>query len=152
MALTLLDTSKTASPQCWYQSACPWFSTIPSAHQRGTQGAKYAVSQITGSSLRSEAPSAAFGWSDRRSNPLPTDLAVGIVSDDWDLLFRAVLETLGRVAFQPALSKSSEMQLQTPDEIIRDCITALGQLRRAVPAFTHQQVHMCNEPLVRESA
>lgn len=54
--------------------------------------------------------------------------AADIPLEDWDLLFRAALEHLGRVA-----PESAHAQLQSPGAVLRECIDALDQLRRTVP-------------------
>lgn len=58
----------------------------------------------------------------------PADIA----PQDWDLLFRAALETLARVAVEKAATDGTG--LQAPGTVLRECMDALDQLRRSVPA------------------
>lgn len=67
----------------------------------------------------------------------PTHLDAGIASADWDLLFRAVLETLSRVSFECGAPESATLQLQTPADLAQECLVALDQLRRSVPQLPH---------------
>lgn len=57
---------------------------------------------------------------------------VDIAPQDWDLLFRAVLETLTRVAVQRPATDGTGLQLR--GTVLRECMDALDQLRRSVPA------------------
>lgn len=69
----------------------------------------------------------------------PTHLDAGIELADWDLLFRAVLETLSRVTFESSASASAVLRLQTPADLAQECLGALDQLRRCVPVAPHLQ-------------
>lgn len=57
----------------------------------------------------------------------------GVAWEDWDLLFRAVLETCARVAREPRVPDDGALRLQSPDEVFRGCLEALDQLRKSVP-------------------
>lgn len=59
--------------------------------------------------------------------------ALGIELEDWDLLFRAVLETLARVACDRTPPDGTTLRLQTDDEMVGGCLQALDQLRRSRP-------------------
>lgn len=56
-----------------------------------------------------------------------------IAAEDWDLLFRAALELLARVAVEKAAPDSTDARLQAPGTALRECIDALDRLRRSVP-------------------
>lgn len=56
----------------------------------------------------------------------------GIAAEDWDLLFRAALELLGRVAVEKFESQCSIQVLQPSGAVLRECLAALDQLRRSV--------------------
>ena len=153
MTPTSPDTSKAATPQCWYQSTCPWFASAPPPHLRVTQGGySGAAWPPTGSNLRLAATSSAFGRPARRSHFLAPDIEVGMVSEDWDLLFRAVLETLARVASGSVLPHSTAMRLQTQEDVFRGCIEALDQMRTAIPVFPGQLIPTRNDSTVFETA
>ena len=67
----------------------------------------------------------------------PTHLDAGIELADWDLLFRAVLETLSRVTFESGAPDNAALRLQTPADLAQECLVALDQLRRSVPVASH---------------
>lgn len=67
--------------------------------------------------------------SDSRQRPAPADIAAG----DWDLLFRAALELLARVAAEKAATDDTVLRLQPAGTALRECIDALDWLRRTVP-------------------
>lgn len=59
----------------------------------------------------------------------------GVAPEDWDLLFRAALEHLARVAVEKEMPDGKGARLQEPGTALRECMDALDQLRRAVPPF-----------------
>lgn len=61
--------------------------------------------------------------------------AAGIAPEDWDLLFRAALDLLARVAVEKEMPGGIGVPLQEPGTALRECMDALDQLRRAVPPF-----------------
>lgn len=75
------------------------------------------------------------------SSPLPA--AAAIPSEDWDLLFQAVLEVLARVAVEKPAPDSTGLRLQAPGTALRECMDALEQLRRSVP---REQDRRMSEP------
>jgi len=50
--------------------------------------------------------------------------------EDWDLMFRAVLERLASVATEKAAPHDGALRLQPPGTLLRECIDTLDQLRR----------------------
>lgn len=60
-----------------------------------------------------------------------------IAVEDWDLLFRAALTLLARVAMEkpkrPVPSRTGQ-PLQAPGAVLRECLAALDQLRREHPS------------------
>lgn len=58
---------------------------------------------------------------------------VGIGFEDWDLLFRAALELLARIAIERTAPEGAAAGLQPPGTALRECIGALDELRRAHP-------------------
>lgn len=65
------------------------------------------------------------------AGPTVSEIAV----EDWDLLFRAALALLVRVAIErpePAPPRPGR-QLQAPGTVLRECLAALDQLRRERP-------------------
>jgi hypothetical protein len=81
-------------------------------------------------------------WPDceeRDSHRMP--FAVDIMVDDWDLLFRAVLEVLARVSVAGTVTEGSAGRLKAlPGAAMRECLDALDQLRRTVPSERCQQL------------
>jgi hypothetical protein len=69
---------------------------------------------------------------------------VDIPAEDWDLLFRAVLDVLERMAVARPAPNGAGAQLQAPGAVIQECLDALDQLRRAVPAV---QPQLCDQSL-----
>lgn len=69
------------------------------------------------------------GWCVRPDEGHP----VGIGFEDWDLLFRAALEFLARIAIERPAPDGAAAGLQPPGAALRECIGALDQLRRALP-------------------
>ncbi|WP_208114893.1 hypothetical protein [Roseateles toxinivorans] len=67
-------------------------------------------------------------------------VAGGISSEDWDLLFRAALGLLARVAVEKSDLGRAGIQLQAPGAVLHECLDALDQLRRSVPAVQHHQM------------
>jgi hypothetical protein len=63
----------------------------------------------------------------------PASVAAGIASEDWDLLFRAALDLLARMAVEKAAADGPDVRLQAPGTALRECIDALEQLRRSAP-------------------
>ncbi len=57
--------------------------------------------------------------------------AAGIATEDWDLLFRAALDMLARMAFEKAAPESPGVRLQAHGTALRECMDALDQLRRS---------------------
>lgn len=70
----------------------------------------------------------------------PIPAAPGIDSEDWDLLFRAALELLARVAVEKAPPDGPFLRLQAPSDVLCECMDALDQLRRSVPFAEHQRI------------
>lgn len=63
----------------------------------------------------------------------------GIAPQDWDLMFRAALEVLERVAAEKPARADARVRLHVPPgTVLRDCIDALDQLRRCVPTVAHR--------------
>src|SRR3989344_2481138 len=71
------------------------------------------------------------------NGPDPQPAAAGLETEDWDLLFRAVLETLARTACGRAPSDGAVSLLQTPGDVLDGCLDALEQLRRSAPSVQH---------------
>ena len=68
------------------------------------------------------------------SSRLPA--AAAIASEDWDLLFRAALELLARVAVEKPAPDGAGLRLLAPGTALRECMDALEQLRTSVPPGT----------------
>jgi hypothetical protein len=61
--------------------------------------------------------------------------AADIAAEDWDLLFRAVLDLLARASKANPATESTTLQLKGPSgAALHECLTALDQLRRSVPS------------------
>jgi hypothetical protein len=61
--------------------------------------------------------------------------AVDIAAEDWDLLFRAVLDLLARASKANPATESTSVQLNgPPGAALHECLDALDQLRRSVPS------------------
>ena len=60
-----------------------------------------------------------------------TPARADIAPQDWDLLFRAVLETLARVAVDKTATEGKGLQAR--GSMLRECLDALDQLRRSMP-------------------
>jgi len=71
------------------------------------------------------------------NTPDPQPAAAGLETEDWDLLFRAVLETLARTACGRAPSDGAVSLLQAPGDVLDGCLDALEQLRRSAPFVQH---------------
>lgn len=71
--------------------------------------------------------------------PGPVPAAAGNEFEDWDLLFRAVLETLARVAGEKATPNGTILQLQPPGNVLCECMDALHRLRSSVPLVQHHR-------------
>jgi hypothetical protein len=65
----------------------------------------------------------------------------GIAPEDWDLLFQAALGLLARVAVEESSLEGSPLTWQPPGTVLRECIAALDQLRRAVPLGRTDEGH-----------
>jgi hypothetical protein len=80
-------------------------------------------------------PSRDDGSRRRGSAPDTRSLHIGadIAAEDWDLLFRAALNLLTRVAVEKDDPGSIGALLQAPGTTLRECIDALDQLRRSLP-------------------
>lgn len=73
----------------------------------------------------------AAGRSASAARPVPR---LDIAAADWDLLFRAALEALARVAVAAPEARGSGRPLPAPPGLAyRECLGALDQLRRSVP-------------------
>lgn len=59
--------------------------------------------------------------------------AADIAAEDWDLLFRAALELLARVATEKAMPDGAGLQLQAAGALLREILDALDHLRRSAP-------------------
>lgn len=66
-----------------------------------------------------------------RAAPLCRPIAAGIAREDWDPLFRSVLERLASVAVERDQTDDGAVRLQPPGTVLHECIDALDQLRRA---------------------
>lgn len=123
--MTKTDTEQTQTPSLpgWFDDACSLFTARAAADRRPR--------------LRGAPPA--------EPNPAKASLpdlpvATGMVSEDWDLLFRAVLEILARVAVEKPIPGRTGVQLQRPGDSLRGCLEALDYLRRSAPAANSAQV------------
>lgn len=67
-----------------------------------------------------------------------TSAAADIAAENWDLLFRAVLELLARVAAEKPAPAGTGVRLQAPGTALGECLAALDQLRTSVPPAQHR--------------
>lgn len=94
--------------------------------------------QRDGLAPRRTVADANFGTMAANSAKLPCcSTAQNLAADDWDLLFRAALDVLSSVAVEKpeALDRT---RLQAAGTVLRECLSALDQLRRTVPAHESQ--------------
>lgn len=63
----------------------------------------------------------------------PESTRTGIDFEDWDLMFRAVLETLSRSTFDKSAHANQAFQVQTLDDLVGECVVALDRLRTCLP-------------------
>ena len=114
--------SQAPTSRGWLQSECSLFA--PASLLVGST----AEASTRMSTARSTASPGCAGSGQR---PMPA--TAGIAPEDWDLLFRAALERLARVADEQAAQGGNGMRQQAAGESLRECIEALHQLRRSVP-------------------
>lgn len=134
--MTLIEPALSTAPTLpgWFQAACRRFAPTPPTHrpagQRDAVAPLLTAADVTTGMTAASTPSRQFSaepHSRRRSD------APDIATEDWDLLFRAALELLARVAVEKAAPDGTGVQLQAPGAALRGCIDALDQLRRSVP-------------------
>jgi hypothetical protein len=111
MTMTEPTDSHALAPQDWLLAACRWLTSSPLAPAPVAQREALAPTPCT---------------SEARS--------VDIAAEDWDLLFRAALELLERVAIERPVPNGSGGRLHAPyGTAFMECLGALDHLRRSVP-------------------
>lgn len=135
MTMTEPDMSKAMTLRSRFQSAFPLFSTKSLTERQEAQGGLSrpwplvdASPSLTETSLPVRPPP---------NKPDPQPAAAGLETEDWDLLFRAVLETLARTACGRAPSDGAVSLLQAPGDVLDECLDALEQLRRSARFVQH---------------
>lgn len=126
MTLTTTAVSQATTFRGWFQAACHLFAPTPPTASAPPRTAADATSNTTAtrSPMRRNCTA---------PDPGPMPAAPGIQPQDWDLLFRAVLERLARVAVEKAPPDGTLLRLQPPGTALGECMDALEQLRRSVP-------------------
>ncbi|MDP1532014.1 MAG: hypothetical protein Q8L92_00370, partial [Rubrivivax sp.] len=95
------------------------------------------AADVTARMTASSSPTSRHGAESDSSDTLA---ATDIAPQDWDLLFRAALELLARLADEKAAPVGTGAGWQAPGTVLSECLDALDQLRRAVPAAHCQQM------------
>lgn len=73
--------------------------------------------------------------------------AESLAREDWDLMFRAALELLARVAAEKSMPLGPGVRLQAPGTVLRECVEALDQLRRSLPTEQFEQTEQTEQSL-----
>lgn len=112
----------------WFQTACRALALSPSSQRPDVQREA------------SEQPGAgaAAPWLSNSCHHTAPDAgtlqaAAHIEPQDWDLHFRAVLETVARLAKRQPSGSATPLCMQATSDVLGECMQALDQLRRSVP-------------------
>lgn len=131
MTMTTTAAFQAATFRGWLQAACHMFAPTPPTASAPPRAAADATPSMTPtrSPMRQDCTA---------PDPGPVPAVRGIQPQDWDLLFRAVLELLARVATEKSPPDGTALRLQPPGHALCECMDALDQLRRSVPFAQHQ--------------
>ena len=131
MTMTEADMSHATAWPSWFQAACPFFLALPLAERRPAPEGPPRPSR---SAALTPMPLAPGVPQERHRGASGSACAsAGIALQDWDLLFRAVLETLGRTAGDSIPPDAVDRGVQSPGDVLAECLQALEHLRRSVP-------------------
>lgn len=125
-------------------AACPMvMSNLPIQRPVALPGALTPPSAVEATSRMSPAD-LPTGWGGAGLESGRGSAALGILAADWDLLFRAALEVLTRVAAEKPAPGDAHVRLQDPGTVLQECLAALDQLRVSATGAMAQLI--CQTP------
>ena len=125
----------------WFWAASHWLASSPLALRPVRQRVDLANLQEVSDVFTTSAAASSPAWGcAAESDPRRESTTADIAAEDWDLLFRAALALLERVAVERPAPSCAPVKLQAPDTALQECLVALNQLRRSVPPYSPSQL------------
>lgn len=136
MTETEPDVWKVEPVRGWYPSTCPNVPAKPfTPRSSNTQSGLSRSSLVAGGLFGTNA--SVLPIQPHMITYGPDSAEPGIDSEDWDLMFRAVLETLSRSNFDKSAHGSLAFRSQAFGDLLRESVVALNRLRTCVPVALH---------------
>lgn len=131
MTVTQPDVWNGETARGWYQSTCPYVPAKPFTPRSNTQSGLSSPSLVAWRLCGTAATVLPMQLQPITYGPESTK--PGIDLEDWDLMFRAVLETLSRSPVDKSARGSLAYRMQPPGDVMEECLVALDRLRTCVP-------------------